>query len=115
MIHFGKLVKTVAHSRNQSAEDLAALMHRDTSTVLRMYENEEWGTNDVRCVSAALNYDFGPHLDKTRSIQFFQTDGGENVSEVIMNIKFPKGKDELLYQWINDILQSAKNLGINVE
>lgn len=115
MIHFGKLVKQVAHSRNLSAEELAHLMQRDISTVLRLYEDEQWLSGDIVRASAALNYDFGPHLDRSHGIQFFKADGERASREVLMNIRYPKGQDEVLYNWINNILLTARNLGLNLD
>ncbi len=113
-MHFGKLVKKVAMSRNLSAQDLAVLMKRDPRNILLLFEHEQWLSADIIAASAALNYNFGKHLDRSDCSQVYHADS-YNRKEIILRVKYEKGKDTLLLTWINKIMLIAKTIGLEVE
>lgn len=111
-MHFGKIVKKVAHSHGFSAADVAELLGRSEKQVLQMYEQEEWTSGTIRAVSLAMEHDFGQYLSNSHNFEFFDVDEPREYFHII--IRYSKGKEFLLKTWLQKISLIAKTIGLEI-
>lgn len=112
-MHFGKIVKKVAYSYDLSAEEFAEMIGQTEIHLLNMYEQKEWTSGNIKAASIALNYDFGKYFGTGFQLDFMQADKGEK-EEMIITIRYTKGKEFLLQTWLDKIAQIAKAIGLQV-
>lgn len=116
-MHFGKIVKGVAHAKGYSAEELAVLLGRTGREVLALYEQEEWTSGNIKAASMALQYNLGKYLDSTLSFDFMSgsPDNGSGKSEYLISVKYPAGKEQLLKYWLSKMSLVAKAIGLEMK
>jgi hypothetical protein len=114
-MHFGKIVKRIAHQQGFSAKDLAAELGRSEKLVLELYEQEEWTSGTIKAASVALDHDFGKYLNSTIEYDFMSSESGTETSEVMISVKYPKGKEFLLKTWMNKMTLIAKAIGLELK
>ena len=111
-MHFGKIVKGVAQSSGLSAEEFAVLLGRSGKEVLELYEDEEWTSGNIKAASVALEHDFGKYLNEGIVYDFLPS---SNYKEVLLTVRYPRGKDTILKSWLTKIKLIAKAIGLEVE
>lgn len=112
-MHFGKIVKRVALSQGLAAQDFAELLGRREKDVLELYEQEEWTSGTIKAASYALDYDFGKYLNNTFKYDFF-ADSDSESRELMIIVKYPKGKEFLLKTWLDKLVLIARSIGLEV-
>ncbi|HEY0896083.1 MAG TPA: hypothetical protein VGE15_05985 [Sphingobacteriaceae bacterium] len=113
-MHFGKIVKRVAHQQGFSASDVAELLGRSEKQVLELYEQEEWTSGTIRTASIALDHDFGKYLSGNFRFDFISPES-EETAEAVITVKYPKGKEFLLKTWLNKMTLIAKAIGLELK
>jgi|GEM_PF-1642340 hypothetical protein len=111
-MHFGKIVKRVAYSKDLSASELSYLMDRGLSEILLLYEEADWKASDILVASTALNYDFGKYLNGSNTSAYIAED---KLSEISLKVRYQKGKEILLQTWLSKIALIAKTIGLEIE
>lgn len=111
-MHFGKIVKRIAYSKNLSAGELSYMMDRTLSDILFLYEEADWKSSDIIAVSTALNYDFGKYLNGSITSEYSVDN---KLSEISLRIKYRKGKEILVQTWLSKIMLIAKTIGLEIE
>ena len=113
-MHFGKIVKNAAYSSGLSADGLAYMLGRTESELLKLYEQKEWLSGDIKMASQALNFDFGRHFNYSYQFDFMPGDLNENIEELHISIRYPKGKEFLLKTWLHKMAMIAKAIGLQM-
>jgi hypothetical protein len=113
-MHFGKIVKAVAHAQDLSANDFAILVGRTEKEILELYEQEEWTSSNIKAASIALEHNFGKHLDNTLPFDFLNNSSPTDKSEYLITVKYPKGKEQLLKTWLSKMAMIAKAIGLEI-
>jgi hypothetical protein len=113
-MHFGKIVKGVAHAQDLSANDFALLVGRTETEILKLYEEEEWASGNIKAASIALEHNFGKYLDNTLPFDFLATSSTTDKSEYLITVKYPKGKEQLLKTWLSKMAMIAKAIGLEI-
>lgn len=111
-MYFGKLVKGVAHSSGLSAQDVANLLGRTEREVLELYEQDEWTSGNIKSVSVAMEYDFGKFLNYSHELSFLNPE--PDSRELLLTIKYARGKEFLLKTWLQKISLIAKYIGLEI-
>ncbi|MDF3078587.1 MAG: hypothetical protein K0S09_2476 [Sphingobacteriaceae bacterium] len=111
-MHFGKLVKGVAHSYGLSANELADSLGRTEREVLELYEQEEWTSGTIKRASVALEHDFGKYLNNSYAFNFMSQEAEQR--EFVLTIKYPKGKEFLLKTWLRKLALIAQSIGLEI-
>jgi hypothetical protein len=111
-MHFGKTVKGVAQSSGFSAEEFAVMLGRTAREILELYEQEEWTSGNIKAASIALEHDFGKYLNQSSVYDFLPS---SNYRELLLTVRYPKGKDTILKSWLTKIKLIAKAIGLEVE
>ncbi|MBW4891532.1 hypothetical protein KXQ82_17525 [Mucilaginibacter sp. HMF5004] len=115
MMHFGNIVKKSAENNNITVEDMAWLMDRSADEVVSLYHTEEWTSGNIKAASEALNQDFGSYLNRTIEYDFVKKNKLENYHEMLINIKYPVGKENLFEAWLERTWLMAQSIGLEVE
>lgn len=113
-MHFGKIVKSIAHSQGLSAQDFAELLERSEKQVLELYEQEEWTSGTIKAASLALGHDFGKYLNNSHSFNFL-SNNDEETEEFVITVKYSKGKEFLLKTWLHKMVLIAKTIGLEIK
>ena len=113
-MHFGKIVKGVAHAQGLSANEFSELIGRTEREVLELYEREDWISRDIKSASVALEHNFGKYLDNTLPFDFLDTGSAQDKSEYLFTIRYPKGKEQLLKTWLSKIAMIAKAIVLEI-
>lgn len=114
-MHFGKIVKKVAYSYDLSADEFAEMLGQTEKYLLFLYEQKEWTSENIKAVSIALDYDFGKYFGNGFQLDFLQSTENENEQlELIITIRYSKGKEFLLNTWLDKITQIAKAIGLQI-
>lgn len=111
-MHFGKIVKRVAYSKDLSADELSVMMERTITDILFLYEEADWKSSDILAASKALNCDFGRYLDASLQNTYISE---TKLSEFSLKIKYRKGKEILVQTWLSKIMLIAKTIGLEIE
>lgn len=111
-MHFGKIVKGVAHSYGLSANEMAASLGRTEREVLELYEQEEWTSGIIKQASVALEHDFGKYLNNSYAFNFLAPEPEHR--EFLLTIRYPKGKEFLLKTWLRKIALIAQSIGLEI-
>lgn len=113
-MHFGKIVKGVAHAQGYSAEDLAVLLECTGREVLELYEEEEWTSGNIKAASVALEYNFGKHLDYNLPFNFAEESSESKPEEYLITVRYTKGKEHLLKFWLHKMALVARAIGLEL-
>ncbi|HEY1024256.1 MAG TPA: hypothetical protein VGE26_03770 [Sphingobacteriaceae bacterium] len=113
-MHFGKIVKGVAHAQGSSAQDLAELLGRSEKHVLELYEQEEWTSGTIKSASMALGHDFGKYLNSSHSFNFLNHEN-DVKEEFVITVKYSKGKEFLLKTWLQKMVLIARTIGLEIK
>jgi hypothetical protein len=113
-MHFGKIVKKVAHSQGLSAAEFSEFFGNTELEMLKLYEQEDWISSDIKKASIALEHNFGKYLDNTLPFDFLNTPSSADKSEYLFTIKYPKGKEQLLKTWLSKMAMIAKAIGLEI-
>lgn len=113
MMHFGKIVKSVALGQGYSAVEFAELMERSEREILSMYEQAEWTSRNVQAASVALKHNFGKYFDGVELINFANSEGSAS-NEIVVFIRYPKGKEHLLKFWLSKMRLVARAIGLEL-
>jgi len=113
-MHFGKIVKGVAYAQNLSANDFALSVGRTESEILKLYEEDEWMSGNIKAASIALEHNFGKYLDNTLPFDFLDTSSTVDGCEYLITVKYPKGKEQLLKTWLSKMAMIAKAIGLEI-
>ena len=113
-MHFGKIVKRVAHQQGFSAGDVAELLGRSERQVLELYEQEEWTSGTIKTASLALDHDFGKYLSGNYRFDFMAP-GAEETAEAVITVKYSKGKEFLLKTWLDKMTLIARAIGLELK
>lgn len=111
-MHFGKIVKRAAYSSGYSAKEFAYMLGITEIELLKLYEQKDWLSGNIKLASQALNHDFGKHFNKSFQFDFMSTEISEPTEELNLTIKYPKGKEFLLKTWLNKMALIAKAIGL---
>lgn len=113
-MHFGKVVKSVALSQGFTAYELGLLVARPEKEILEMYEEEEWTSGNIKAASMALDYNFGKYFDNAFSFNFLSSSDQADTREYLINVRYPKGKEQLLKVWLQNIGKIAQAIGLEI-
>lgn len=113
-MHFGKIVKEVAHAQGLSAADFSEIFGSTEQEMLVLYEQEDWKSGDIKRASIALEHNFGKYLDNALPFDFLNTPLKGDKSEYLFTIKYPKGKEQLLKTWLSKMAMIAKAIGLEI-
>lgn len=112
-MHFGKIVKGVAYGQGYSAGELAELLERTERDVLDLYEQADWTSGNIRAVSVALGYNFGKYFDGLEHFNFSNS-GNDESNEIIISIRYTRGKEHLLKFWLGKMRLVARAIGLEL-
>ncbi|MDB5119930.1 MAG: hypothetical protein JWN56_1148 [Sphingobacteriales bacterium] len=113
-MHFGKIVKNVAYSYDLSAEEFAEMLGHTEKHLLYLYEQKEWTSGNIKSASIALDHDFGKYFKNGFQLDFMQSDKKDDNQELILTIRYSKGKEFLLNTWLDKIAQIARAIGLEI-
>ena len=113
-MHFGKIVKNAAYSSGLAADELAYMLGRTESELLKLYEQKEWLSGDIKMASEALNCDFGRFFNYSYRFDFMPAEPNDNSEELNICIRYPKGKEFLLKTWLHKMTMIAKAIGLQM-
>ena len=111
-MHFGKIVKEITANYNLSAADVAWLMNRTEEEILHLFEAEEWTSGNIKAASEALNYDFGTYLNRGVDYDFMRGATNAPYHDLLINIKYPIGKENQFEAWVERMWLTAQNIGL---
>ena len=114
-MHFGKIVKGVAYSKGCSAEDVAEMLGWSMRDVLRLYEEAEWTSGNIKSASIALEHNFGKYLDGSLPFSIMDDLSSSTSSEYLLQVKYPRGKEQLLKFWLKKMALVAKAIGLEIK
>lgn len=114
-MHFGRIVKKVAYSQGFSAKDFAELLGRSEKQVLELYEQEEWTSGTIKAASVALEHDFGKYFNGNLKFDFMSSAEEKDTAELVISVKYSKGKEFLLKTWLNKMSLIAKAIGLELK
>ena len=113
-MHFGKIVKNAAYSSGFSADEFAYMLGVSESDLLKLYEQKEWMSGEIKLASQALNHDFGKYFNNSFNFDFMSAGQDENTEELNITIRYPKGKEFLLKTWLHKMALIAKAIGLQM-
>lgn len=111
-MHFGKIVKNAAYSSGYSANEFAYMLGITETELLRLYEQNDWLSGNIKLASQVLNHDFGKHFDNGAQFDFKSVDRDEKSEVIHLTIRYPKGKEFLLKTWLHKMALIAKAIGL---
>lgn len=114
-MHFGKIVKNVAYSAGLSADEFAGMLGMTEVDLLRLYEQKDWTSGNIKSASIALEHDFGKYFSNGFQFDFMPgADLGEQ-REFNVTIRYPRGKEFLLRTWLDKMALIAKAIGLQMD
>lgn len=114
-MHFGNIVKSIAESYKVTVEEMAFLMDKPYIEILALYEAEEWTSGNIKKASEALNHDFGTYLNKGVEYDFLKHTESANYHDLLINIKYPVGKENLFEAWLERTWLMARSIGLETD
>ncbi|HUH33984.1 MAG TPA: hypothetical protein VLZ28_08510 [Daejeonella sp.] len=111
-MHFGRIVKNAAYSAGHSAKEFAYMLGITETELLKLYEQKEWLSGNIKLASQVLEHDFGKHFNNGVQFDFRSADMNENTEEINLTIRYPKGKEFLLKTWLHKMALIAKAIGL---
>lgn len=114
-MHFGKIVKKAAYGSGISADEFAYMLGMTESELLKLYEQKDWLSGDIKLASEALDHDFGKYFNTSVQFDFMPAHMNEKMDEVNITIRYPKGKEFLLETWLNKMRLIAIAIGLQVK
>ena len=114
-MHFGNIVRQIAESYKISVDEMAFLMEKPVVEVLALYEAEEWTSGNIKAASEALNYDFGTYLNRGVDYDFNKHIQAISYHDLLINIKYPVGKEQIFEAWLERTWLMARSLGLEVD
>jgi hypothetical protein len=114
-MHFGNIVKKSAENNNITVDEMAWLMEKPVDEVLTLYRSAEWTSGNIKAASEALNQDFGTYLNRTVEYDFVKKTKPVKYHEMLINIKYPVGKENLFEAWMERMWMMAQSIGLEVE
>lgn len=113
-MHFGKIVKNAAYGTGISADQFAFQLGMTESELLKLYEQKDWISGDIKLASEALEYDFGKYFNNTFQFDFMPDHLDQQMDELNITIRYPQGKEFLLETWLSKMKLIAKAIGLQV-
>lgn len=113
-MHFGKIVKNAAYSSGHSANEFAYMLGITEIELLKLYEQKDWLSGNIKLASQALDYDFGKHFNNSVQFDFMSADANEYIEEINLTIRYPRGKEFLLKTWLHKMALIAKAIGLQM-
>ena len=113
-MHFGKIVKNVAYSTGLSANEFAVMMGVTEAELLKLYEQKDWLSGNIKLASIALEHDFGKYFKNGFQFNFMPVPELTEHREMIVTIRYPKGKEFLLKTWLDKMALIAKAIGLQM-
>ncbi len=114
-MHFGNIVKTTAESFKITTDEMAFIMDKPADEVKKLYEAEEWTSGNIKRASEALNHDFGAYLNRGAEYDFVKDEKTIKYHEMIINIKYPVGKENKIEAWLERMWLMAQAVGLGAE
>lgn len=111
-MHFGKIVKNAAYSSGYSANEFACMLGITEAELLRLYEQNDWLSGNIKLAAQTLNYDFGKHFNNGARFDFMSAENGEKSEVIHLTIRYPRGKEFLLKTWLHKMALIAKAIGL---
>src|SRR5687767_14885773 len=111
-MHFGKIVKSAAYSSGYSASEFAYMLGMTETELLRLYEQKDWLSGNIKLASQALSHDFSKHFNNDVQFNFMSENISENTEEIHLTIRYQKGKEFLLKTWLHKMALIAKAIGL---
>lgn len=113
-MHFGKIVKNAAYSSGHSANEFAYKLGITESELLKLYEQKDWLSGNIKLASQTLDHDFGKHLNSGYQFEFMSANLDEPTKEINVTIRYSKGKEFLLKSWLHKMGLIAKAIGLQM-
>lgn len=113
-MHFGKIVKNAAYKSGHSADEFAYMLGVSKSELLKLYEQKDWISGDIKLASQALDHDFGKYFNNSFQFDFMPADQNHNREELNITIRYPKGKEFLLKTWLHKMRLIAIAIGLQM-
>ena len=113
-MHFGKIVKNAAYESGLPASEFAYLIGMSEFDLLKMYEQKEWLSGDIKLASQVLNVDFGRYFNNSYHFDFETETDNVFTEELNLTIRYPKGKEFLLKTWLHKMALIAKAIGLQM-
>jgi hypothetical protein len=114
-MHFGNIVRSAAESYKITVDEMAFLMDKTQEEVKALYAAEEWTSGNIKNASEALNYDFGTYLNRGAEYDFVKETAPAKYHEMLINIKYPVGKENQLEAWLERMWLMAQTIGLGAE